>query len=137
MKLFINIAAIISFIIQSIFSIFNLLMLKKPESFGQSLYNDFLIISIPCSCLVVVIFLILYNIYKTHRINRMLTLTFGLIAVFASIIHICQLLILKDLIVTSLVLLLIDGFVLHDCWNKLNRISNCPSKSLIRNLNKN
>lgn len=61
MRIFINIIAIIAFIIQSFSFVLNVLIQKKPESTIDSLYSYFVVIASLCSVLVIVLFVLLYN----------------------------------------------------------------------------
>lgn len=119
MKVLINIIAVIALIVQSIFSIFNILIMKHPETFSQSLYNDFVFISSLCSCIIVFIFLLLYNSKNIKLKNKIISIIFLIIATLATYIHINQLFVLNDMILTSVVLLLIDGYVVHAIWKNL------------------
>ncbi len=116
MRVLINIIAVIALIIQSIFSVFNILIMKQPETFSQSSYNYFVYISSLCSCIIVFIFLLLYNSENIRLKNKIINVIFLIIATLATYIHINQLLVLNDLILTSVVLLIIDGYVVHRIW---------------------
>ena len=97
MRIIINPIAVVSLIVQFTYS---------------ALYNDLLIVALPCSDIIVVIFLLLYNFnYKFLR-NRIINVFFLVIGILALYIHAFQLFVLNDLILISIVLSLIDSIVI-------------------------
>lgn len=113
MKLLINIIAFIAFIIQFVFSVFNVLIMKKPETLNDTLYNDFIFISFLCSNIVVFVFFLLYNFKYKFLKNIVMNIVFLIIVILAAYIHIYQLFVLNDMIFTSCVLLLVDSYVVY------------------------
>ena len=90
----------------------NILSLNSPVTLNEILYNDLLIVALPCSDIIVVIFLLLYNFnYKFLR-NRIINVFFLVVGILALYIHAFQLFVLNDLILISIVLSLIDSIVI-------------------------
>ena len=112
MRIIINPIAIVSLIVQFAYSALNILSLNSPVTLNEILYNDLLIVALPCSDIIVVIFLLLYNFnYKFLR-NRIINVFFFVIGFLALYIHAFQLFVLNDLILISIVLSLIDSIVI-------------------------
>lgn len=113
MRLLINIIAFIALIVQIVFSVFNVLIMKRPETLHETLYNAFIFMSSICSNIVVLVFFLLYNFkYKCLK-NRAINIGFLIIVILAVYIHIYQLFILNNMILTSCVLLLVDSYVVY------------------------
>lgn len=72
MRVLINIISSIALIIQSVFSVFNVLIMKKAETLYETLYNDFIFTSYLCSNIVVLVFLLLYNFKYKCLENRLM-----------------------------------------------------------------
>lgn len=119
MRVLINIISSIALIIQSVFSVFNVLIMKKAETLYEALYNDFIFTSYLCSNIVVLVFLLLYNFKYKCLENRLMNVFFLIIVILAAYIHICQLFVQNDLILTSCVLLIVDIYVAHGIWKNL------------------
>lgn len=112
MRIIINPIAVVSLIVQFAYSALNILSLNSPVTLNEILYNDLLIVALPCSDIIVVIFLLLYNFnYKFLR-NRIINVFFLVIGILALYIHAFQLFVLNDLILISIVLSLIDSIVI-------------------------
>ena len=113
MKILVNTIALIALTVQFVPFVLNAFTMKEPETVMESLYNDFIFISFLCSDIIVIVFILLYNLrceffeYKTSKF------IFLVITVLAAYAHLCQLFVLRDLIVISSVLLLIDGYVVR------------------------
>lgn len=129
MKIIINIIASIVFVIQFAFSAFSMLSMQKPITFNEMLYNDFLLVALPCSCIIVLIFLLLYNLNCIFLKNRIINVFFLVVGILAIYIHFYQLFVLNDLILISVVLLLIDCIVIH--WIIKNFISNKTTRCIM------
>lgn len=119
MRVLINIISSIALIIQSVFSVFNVLIMKKAETLYETLYNDFIFTSYLCSNIVVLVFLLLYNFKYKCLENRLVNVFFLIIVILAAYIHIYQLFVQNDLILTSCVLLIVDIYVAHGIWKNL------------------
>ena len=112
MRIIINPIAVVSLIVQFAYSALNILSLNSPVTLNEILYNDLLIVALPCSDIIAVIFLLLYNFnYKFLR-NRIINVFFLVIEILALYIHAFQLFVLNDLILISIVLSLIDSIVI-------------------------
>lgn len=111
MRIIINIVAIITFIMQSISFVLNALIQKKPECTIDSWYSYFLVVAFLCSILVVVLFVILYNFESKFLRIKILNYFFLLIGLLGTYIHVWQLYMHNDFVLTSLVLLLFDSYV--------------------------
>lgn len=112
MRIIINPIAVVSLVVQFAYSALNILSLNSPVTLNDILYNDLLIVALPCSDIIVVIFLLLYNFnYKFLR-NRIIHVFFLVVGILALYIHAFQLFVLNDLILISIVLSLIDSIVI-------------------------
>lgn len=108
MKTFINTIAVIAFIIQSLSSVLNVLCMKKPEDDIAVLWDSFAILLYSCSDITVLVFILYYNFdFKILR-NKMLNFLVILIVMLAGYIHVWQLIVLRDFIITSCILVLFD-----------------------------
>ena len=61
MKIIVNMIAGIAFIVQFAFSAFSMLTMQKPITINEILYNYMLLVALPCSSIIVLLFLLLYN----------------------------------------------------------------------------
>lgn len=111
MKNIINILVIITTILQFLISVFNMLNMSKPETFEDSMYNIFVLISCFCSFMVGFIFFLIFNFKYRFLENKIIQVSFLMIALFASYVHLYQIFVQKDLILTSCILFIVDVFV--------------------------
>lgn len=121
MRIFINIIAIIAFIMQSISFVLNVLIQKKPECTIDSLYSYFVVTAFLCSVLVVVLFVILYNFDSMFLKIKILNCFFFLVGLLGTYIHVWQLFMHNDFVLTSFVLLLFDFYVFRKIVGNLLR----------------
>lgn len=112
MKIIVNIIAGIAFIVQFAFSAFSMLSMQKPITINEIFYNNMLLVALPCSSIIVLLFLLLYNFNYKFLNNKIINVFFFVIGILALYIHAYQLFVLHDLILISVVLLLIDCFVI-------------------------
>ena len=112
MKIIVNIIAGIAFIVQFAFSAFSMLTMQKPITINEILYNYMLLVALPCSSIIVLLFLLLYNFNYKFLNNKIINVFFFVIGILALYIHAYQLFVLHDLILISVVLLLIDCYVI-------------------------
>ena len=112
MKIIVNIIAGIAFIVQFAFSAFSMLTMQKPITINEILYNYMLLVALPCSSIIVLLFLLLYNFNYKFLNNKIINVFFSVIGILALYIHAYQLFVLHDLILISVVLLLIDCYVI-------------------------
>lgn len=112
MKIIVNIIAGIAFIVQFAISAFSMLTMQKPITINEILYNYMLLVALPCSSIIVLLFLLLYNFNYKFLNNKIINVFFFVIGILALYIHAYQLFVLHDLILISVVLLLIDCFVI-------------------------
>lgn len=113
MRSFINILALIALIPQIGFSVFSALSMKKPETVYEKLYEYFILTSLLCSDIVVLIFFLIYNSRHKYLSNNIFSIISLIIAVFAAYVYIYQILFFNDMKLLSCVLLLIDGYVVY------------------------
>ena len=111
MKTFINIIALIAFIIQSLSSVLNVLCMKRPETDMAVLWNYFVILLYSCSDIIVLVFILNYN--YNFKILKLIVLNYLviLIVMLAGYIHVWQIIVLRDFILTSCVLVLLDIYI--------------------------
>ena len=119
MRIFINTIAVFSFIVQFIPFVFSVLNQNKPEHTIDILYNYFLFIAYLCSLLVVVVFVILYNFNTKAINNKWLNSIFLCVVILGTYIHISQLFVLKDFVLTSCILVGFDFYVLYKILGNL------------------
>ena len=112
MKIIVNMIAGIAFIVQFAFSAFSMLSMQKPITINEILYNYMLLVALPCSSIIVLLFLLLYNFNYKFLNNKIINVFFFVIGILALYIHAYQLFVLHDLILISVVLLLIDCYVI-------------------------
>ena len=112
MKIIVNIIAGIAFIVQFAFSAFSMLTMQKPITINEIFYNNMLLVALPCSSIIVLLFLLLYNFNYKFLNNKIINVFFSVIGILALYIHAYQLFVLHDLILISVVLLLIDCYVI-------------------------
>jgi len=112
MKIIVNMIAGIAFIVQFAFSAFSMLTMQKPITINEILYNYMLLVALPCSSIIVLLFLLLYNFNYKFLNNKIINVFFFVIGILALYIHAYQLFVLHDLILISVVLLLIDCYVI-------------------------
>lgn len=111
MKNIINILVIITTILQFLVSVFNMLNMSKPETSEDSMYNSFVLISSFCSFMVGFIFVLIFNFKYRFLENKIILSAFLIVALFASYVHLYQIFVQKDLILTSCILFIVDVFV--------------------------
>lgn len=108
MRIIINILVIISTILQFLVSVFNMLNMSKPETFEDSMYNCFVLVSCFCSFMVGFIFIMIFNFKYKPIENIIIKASFLIVALFALYVHLYQIFVQKDLILASCVLFLVD-----------------------------
>lgn len=121
-----NTIAVIAFVIQSIFVVFNVLIQKKPESATNTMYNDFVAIAFFCSALVVVLFVILYNFNFEFLKNKNLNYLFCLVSLLGTYIHFWQLFTHKGFALLSFVLIIFDLYVFYKISRNLMQKHDLP-----------
>lgn len=113
MKIIVNMIAGIAFIVQFAFSAFSMLSMQKPITINEIFYNYMLLVALPCSSIIVLLFLLLYNFNYKFLNNKIINVFFFVIGILALYIHAYQLFVLhEDLMLISVVLLLIDCYVI-------------------------
>ena len=113
MKIIVNMIAGIAFIVQFAFSAFSMLTMQKPITINEIFYNNMLLVALPCSSIIVLLFLLLYNFNYKFLNNKIINVFFFVIGILALYIHAYQLFVLhEDLMLISVVLLLIDCYVI-------------------------
>ena len=112
MKIIVNMIAGIAFIVQFAFSAFSMLSMQKPITINEIFYNNMLLVALPCSSIIVLLFLLLYNFNYKFLNNKIINVFSFVIGILALYIHAYQLFVLHDLILISVVLLLIDCYVI-------------------------
>lgn len=119
MKILINIVAFIAFVGQFFSFVFNALNQKKPECAVESVYDNFIFVAFLCSLITVGIFVVQYNfdfkLLKTKVANSF----FLVITVLGIYIHVMQLIVLNDFLLTSCVLLLFDYYIMRKILSNL------------------
>lgn len=113
MKTFINTIAGIVFMVQTIASGFNILTLKKPESTLEALHNHFTLTAYLCSLLSVVVFVLVYNCKFSFLRKKITNMVFVIIVLLGCYINFSQLFITHDLIASSCVILIFDGYIIR------------------------
>ena len=121
MRELINIIALFALFVQSISCVLNCLTMPKPTTRGEFWYQYFIFTSYLCSCIVVFVFFLIYNTNNCVVKNRIINILFLILVILATYVHISQLFVLHDFILTSIVLLLIDGYVVYRIWKNYKR----------------
>lgn len=111
MKIFINVIACIVLIIQFLVACINGLIMQEPKTIVETLYNEFILISYFCSFAVVPVFILTYNFKYKYLESKIINFIFLVVVLFAAYIHLYQIFVQKDVMLTSCVLLLIDCYV--------------------------
>lgn len=111
MKMIINLIASITFLFQFVFAIFNILNMRRPGTLLETLHNDFVFFSCLCSFSVVPIFALLFNFKYKYLNKTFINILFIIITIVAAYAHICQIFILKDLILVACILLSFDFYI--------------------------
>lgn len=111
MKTIINIIALIAFIIQSLSFVLNVLCMKRPETDMAILWNYFVILLYSCSDIIVLVFILYYNYNFKILKHKVLNYLVILIVMLAGYIHVWQIIVLRDFILTSCVLILLDIYI--------------------------
>lgn len=111
MKKFVNTVAIIAFIIQSVAFVLNIFCMKKPEDNIAILWNYFAILLYLCSDIIVLVFILYYNYDFKMLKNKVLNFLIILTVMLAGYIHIWQIIVLRDFILTSCILVLFDIYI--------------------------
>lgn len=112
MRIFINVIACITLIIQFLVAGINILVMQKPETVMEALYNDFIFISCFCSFAVVPVFILIYNFKYKYLESIIINFFFLVVVLFAVYVHLYQIFVQKDVMLTSCVLLLIDIYII-------------------------
>lgn len=122
MRIIINIVAFVAFIMQSISFVFNALIQKKPECYTETLYSVFLLTAYVCSLLSVWIFVFMYNFNISLLRKKYVFFFLLMIVLLGCYIHLMQLFVIQDFIITSCSMLLFDCYViakvLPSCFKK-------------------
>ena len=119
MKIVINTIAVIVLSVQFFSFAFNALNQKKSESTLESLYNYFNFTALLCSLLSVVIFIAVYNFNSKFLKKRFPNCIMLIIALLGIYVHITQVFVLNDFVLTSCVLLLFDYYIMRNILNNL------------------
>ncbi|MPM24145.1 hypothetical protein SDC9_70626 [bioreactor metagenome] len=114
MKIVINTIAVIVLSVQFFSFVFNALNQKKPESTLDSLCNYFNVTALLCSLLSVVIFIALYNFNSKFLKKKLLNYIMLIIVLLGIYVHITQVFVLNDFVLTSCVLLLFDYYIMRN-----------------------
>ena len=112
MRYFINFVAFSVFITQFLSFAFSVLNLKEPEDEWGELYTFFLITAYLCSLLSIVLFTLLYNCGNKYK-GRVLNCIILVVTILGGYVHILQIFILNDFIISSCILLLFDGYIVY------------------------
>ena len=110
MKLFINSIVIIAFIMQFIAFFFGVATLKKSENTLTLILHEFHFVAYICSLLVAIIFFVVFN-YRMNEKKSWNSILL-IIALLAIYVYISQIIVLNDFIVTSLILLVTDLYII-------------------------
>lgn len=121
MRELINIIALFALFVQSISCVLNCLTMPMPTTRGESWYQYFIFTSYLCSCIVVFVFFVIYNTNNCLVKNKIINILFLILVILAMYVHISQLFVLQDFILTSIILLLIDGYVVYRIWKNFKR----------------
>ena len=113
MKIVINTIAVIVLSVQFFSFAFNALNQKKPESTLDFLCNYFNFTALLCSLLSVVIFIALYNFNSKFLKKILLNYIMLIIVLLGIYVHITQVFVLNDFVLTSCVLLLFDYYIMR------------------------
>lgn len=119
MKIAINTIAVIVLSVQFFSFAFNALNQKKPESTLDFLCNYFNFIALLCSLLSVVIFIALYNFNSKFLKKKLLNYIMLIIVLLGIYVHVTQIFVLNDFVLTSCVLLLFDYYIMRNILNNL------------------
>lgn len=111
MKTFINTVAVIAFAIQSVSFVLNIFCMKKPEDDMAFLWDYFAILLYSCSCLIVLVFILYYNYNFKIIKNKVLNSLVILVVMLAGYIHVWQIIVLRDFVLTSCILVLFDVYI--------------------------
>ena len=119
MKIIINIVAFITFIVQFLSFVYNVLTLKKPSCLIEELYNYFAFSAFLCSLMTVAIFLVQYN-FNAGILNKKSVNCLLLVIVLLSI-YICvwQIFVLHDFFLSSCILLIFNFYIIRGTLRKL------------------
>lgn len=111
MKVIINLVVSIASLLQLFVSVFEMFNMKRPESLGDSIYNDFVLIGCFSSFVIGLIFIQIYNFRCKFLESKIINFAFLVLALFASYVHIYRILVQKDLMLTSGILFFVDIYV--------------------------
>lgn len=111
MRTFINTVAAIAFIIQTLSFVLNIFFMKKPENDMAVLWNYFAILLYSCSDIIVLVFILYYNYNFKILKNKVLNSLVILVAMLAGYIHVWQIIVLRDFILTSCILVMLDIYI--------------------------
>ena len=113
MKTFIiNTIAVIAFYIQLFSFVLNVFCMKAPEDDMDVLWNYFVIFLYSCSVIAVIIFILFYNFEFKFLKNRILDSLILLVVTFGGYIHIWQIAVQRDFIISSCLLALFDIYII-------------------------
>lgn len=112
-RILITTIAAIALIIQAVAAFFDIFTMRKPVTLSESLFNDFVLISSLCSLSVAAIFILIYNLRNRFLKNKIVNLLFLYIAFYAAYVHLYQIFLQKDFILTSCILLPIDCYIAY------------------------
>lgn len=114
MKTFIiNTIAVIAFYIQLFSFVLNVFCMKAPEDDMDVLWNYFVIILYSCSVIAVIIFILFYNFEFKFLKNRILDSLILLVVASGGYIHIWQIAVQRDFIISSCLLALFDIYIIR------------------------
>lgn len=114
----VNTIAIVTLFVQLFSLLLNLFTMKIPATTTESLYQYFIIILFFCSEIVVLFFILLYNFKCKFLQNRFLKVFCFIIVILAAYIHIWQLFIKQIFILTSIIFLLMDSYIIYRIFER-------------------
>ncbi len=113
MRILITTIAGIALVIQAVAAFFDIFTMRKTVTLSETLFNDFVFISSLCSFIVVLIFILIYIFKNRFLENKVANLFFLYIVFYAAYVHLYQIFLQKDFILTSCILLPIDCYVVY------------------------
>lgn len=113
MRPLINVIATLVFVGQLIPFAFGALNQKAPECVWDSLYSYFVFVAYVCSLLIVPIFMFLYNTDFKFVRKKTLKAIVMVVVLLGAYVHLSQVVVSKDFLFTSCVLLIFDFYVMR------------------------
>lgn len=112
-RILITTIAGMALITQAVAAFFDIFTMRKPVTLSESLFNDFVLISSLCSFIVAAIFILIYNFRSRFLKNKIVNLFFLYIVFYAAYVYLYQIILQKDFILTSCILLPIDCYIAY------------------------